>query len=105
MLFMLSPYGGLRGAREVFPGLYLGGADHAAKEVLAGRLEEPPRFRFFSGAMVWGPGELEQQAEEGSWATVACCADLVLTPSHELGLPLPLYQTLTECISAATSRL
>jgi putative AlgH/UPF0301 family transcriptional regulator len=56
----------LEGSVEVVPGVRLGGEAAAVAEVAAGNLSAAD-FRFFSGAMVWGPGQLDAQVQQGVW--------------------------------------
>lgn len=79
----------LAGAREVVPGVYLGGEEAAVSGVLLGSFP-PQDFKFFSGAMVWGPGQLEQQILQGAWVSAACSRAMVLKAC--LQLPVPLWR-------------
>jgi putative AlgH/UPF0301 family transcriptional regulator len=56
----------LDGSVEVVPGVRLGGEAAAVAEVAAGKVSAAD-FRFFSGAMVWGPGQLDAQVQQGVW--------------------------------------
>ncbi|GFH11556.1 uncharacterized protein HaLaN_07071, partial [Haematococcus lacustris] len=58
--------GGLRFDVAVVPGIFLGGEATAAKEVAAGRLAADS-FKFFSGALVWEPGQLQREVQAGCW--------------------------------------
>ena len=42
-----------------------------AREVLEGRLQPAIHFRFFLGAMHWGPGALDQEIDQGAWCARA----------------------------------
>ena len=35
--------------------------------MLEGRLSPAVHFRFFLGAMHWGPGALDQEIDQGAW--------------------------------------
>lgn len=77
----------LGGAHEVVPGIFMGGELTAAAEVEAGRLRAEG-FRFFAGALVFEPGELQRQTEEGMWLAAACSRSLVLKQCIQLSTPL-----------------
>lgn len=47
-----------------------------AREVLEGRLSPAVHFRFFLGAMHWGPGALDQEIDQGAWCARVCCLRL-----------------------------
>lgn len=66
----------------------MGGAAAAADLVLDGRMQEN-EFKFFSGMMTWGPGQLPLEANSGIWITAECSRAVALKQC--LGLPLPLW--------------
>ena len=51
-------------------------------------------LRFFAGAVAWGPGELEQQLEQGVWRCAGASRSLVL--KHARQLEVPLWRELTD---------
>lgn len=55
-------------------------------------VQGPTPLRFFAGACTWGPGELEEQLEQGAWTCAAASRSLVLKPCIQL--PVPLWQEL-----------
>ncbi|GIL61932.1 hypothetical protein Vafri_16251 [Volvox africanus] len=74
---------------QVVPGVYMAGEEAATAAVQAGRLPAGD-FKFFAGALTWGPGELEEQVSKGAWYPAACSRSLVLKPT--LQLPVPLWR-------------
>ena len=88
---LISPlhgYKGIEGSKEVVPGIYLGGQEAATATVLAGQ-RPAVGFKFFSGCIAWGPGELEQEVAAGGWHCAACSRSLALKQC--LALPVPLW--------------
>lgn len=45
--------------------------------------EAPGRCRVFSGYAGWGPGQLEEEIDEGSWIVVPATADDVFSPDPD----------------------
>ncbi|GLC33339.1 hypothetical protein PLESTB_000344200 [Pleodorina starrii] len=74
---------------QVVPGVYMAGEEAATSAVEGGRLPATD-FKFFSGALTWGPGELGEQMDQGAWYAAACSRSLVLKPA--LQLPVPLWR-------------
>jgi putative transcriptional regulator len=56
----------LHEAAEVVPGVFVGGEEAATDEVQDGRMD-PSQFKFFSGAVVWDAGQLQQEIDDGAW--------------------------------------
>lgn len=65
-----------RGSIQLSPDVFLVIAADAVDHVIE---TEAERARFFAGAVVWQPGELEQELKRGAW--------YVLDPEPELVLP------------------
>jgi putative transcriptional regulator len=73
-----------RDAAEVCPGVYLGDAE-SLKRVTKPEPGTTWRFRVFTGYAGWGPGQLERELGEGSWAVVSATAAQVFDlPNDEL---------------------
>lgn len=83
----------LPGAEEIMPGVFMGGLDAAAEEVLKGTLPASD-FRFFVGRVDWQPGTLEKEVEGGLWFPAACARSLVLKQC--IRLPKPLWREVME---------
>ncbi|KAG2485122.1 hypothetical protein HYH03_016109 [Edaphochlamys debaryana] len=77
----------LEGSVQVCPGVFLAGEAAATSAVEGGRLPAAD-FKFFAGALTWGPGELEAQVAAGAWYPAACSRSLVLKPAVQLPVPL-----------------
>ena len=77
-----------RESAQICPGVYLGNAESL------GRLTDPEstgawQYRVFTGYSGWGPGQLERELAEGSWAIVPARADLIFDiPLEELWIRL-----------------
>ncbi|GFR47306.1 hypothetical protein Agub_g8993 [Astrephomene gubernaculifera] len=90
----------LNGCVQVVPGVYMAGEAEATAAVQGGRLPAGD-FKFFAGAMTWGPGQLQQQIEQGAWwggglpsslpllHTALPCLANSLVRSHSRCLPFP----------------
>ncbi|KAK9817198.1 hypothetical protein WJX72_010966 [[Myrmecia] bisecta] len=91
----------LNGCQELVPGIYRGGELAAADEILGGKLRAQD-FRFFAGAVRWGPGQLQQELATGFWYTAACSRSIVLKQC--LQLPVPLWQEVLELMGSEYSR-
>lgn len=85
---MVHRFKSIDGSKEVVPGIYLGGQRAAGEAVLGGKYSAEA-FKFFSGCIIWGPGELERDVAAGAWHCAACSRSLVL--KHCIGLPVPLW--------------
>ncbi|KAF5836229.1 hypothetical protein DUNSADRAFT_6241 [Dunaliella salina] len=85
---MMHPYD-LPGSVKVINGVHMGGVSAAVDKVATGKLP-PNSFKFFSGAVVWEPKQLEREIKAGCWYTAACSRSLVLKPC--LQLPTPLWR-------------
>jgi len=72
---------GSAGQLEVIPGLYFT-TDREAVERLVE--ENQTQMKFFVGYSGWGPGQLENELEEGGWLVAAATDDLVFAPPHDL---------------------
>lgn len=60
----------------VMEGVYLGGSEETLKRILEGP-EEEEFFRAFMGYSGWGPGQLENEMQNGSWLTMPAQSHLV----------------------------
>ncbi|CAI7911455.1 unnamed protein product [Closterium sp. NIES-53] len=83
----------LPGAKEVMPGVFMGGLEAAAEQVLLGKMPSSD-FRFFVGQVEWQPGKLQEEVDAGLWYTAACARSLVLKQC--LQLPKPLWREMLE---------
>lgn len=54
--------------------------------MLEGKLAAAVHFRFFLGAMRWGPGALDQEIDQGAWHDPRPCK-APLAPTQALVLP------------------
>ncbi|KXZ47825.1 hypothetical protein GPECTOR_32g437 [Gonium pectorale] len=81
--------GGLPLELGVVPGVYMAGQEAATGAVQAGKLPAAD-FKFFAGALTWGPGQLEEEMARGAWYAAACSRSLVLKSA--LQLPVPLWR-------------
>jgi putative transcriptional regulator len=70
---------------EVMPGLYFS-ADKDAVEALVARNEGSTKY--FVGYAGWGPGQLENELEEGGWLTAPATAEQVFEESEEQWMAL-----------------
>lgn len=89
IIHIMHGHRGMPGATQIVPGIYMGGEHAAAQEVQSGAMPVD-EFKFFAGAMTWGPGQLEEEISRGAWYTAACSRSLVLKPS--IRLPVPLWR-------------
>ncbi|KAK9846375.1 hypothetical protein WJX81_002593 [Elliptochloris bilobata] len=96
---VLHGQGHLTGCSEVALGIFTGGEEEGAREVLEGKLAAAVHFRFFLGAMRWGPGALDQEIDQGAWYTAACSRSVVLRQCIQL--PTPLWR---ECLTLIGGR-
>eukprot|EP00270_Netrium_digitus_P018292 TRINITY_DN6933_c0_g1_i6.p1 TRINITY_DN6933_c0_g1~~TRINITY_DN6933_c0_g1_i6.p1 ORF type:complete len:296 (+),score=45.09 TRINITY_DN6933_c0_g1_i6:102-989(+) len=72
----------------IIPGVFMGGLEAAAEDVLSGHIP-PTDFRFFVGRVEWIPGKLKKEVEAGVWLSAACARPLILKQC--LHLPKPLW--------------
>jgi putative AlgH/UPF0301 family transcriptional regulator len=68
----------LPGTTPLIPGCFLGGEPAAVEAVAAGKLPAGG-FKFLAGAVVWPPGQLQHEIQEGAWWAAVlggccCCA-------------------------------
>jgi len=64
------------GAMEFAKGLFLALAGETVDRVIR---EEPDRARFFAGAVLWRPGELDQELKLGAWYVMDADSDLAIS--------------------------
>ena len=69
MLHVMHGHRQLEGAVEIVPGVFLGGEAAATDAVRTGALTAAT-FKFFSGALVWGPGQLQAEVDKGAWCVL-----------------------------------
>ena len=69
-------------AIQVQDGLYWGGDfDLIQALVLAGEVEQR-EIRFFAGYSGWGPGQLAEEIEEGSWILTTAPSEVIFETDH-----------------------
>lgn len=90
---MMHGHADVAGASQTGPGVYLGGAEAAAKGLKTG-LYQPQDFKFFIGSMQWRPGQLEAETAAGVWVPGAASRALVLKQC--IGLPVPLWREIMQ---------
>lgn len=79
-------------SREIAPGIHCLFGQEQVAAAASDAAQGPTPLRFFAGACTWGPGELEEQLEQGAWTCAAASRSLVLKPCIQL--PVPLWQEL-----------
>ncbi|GJP54790.1 hypothetical protein CLOM_g13832 [Closterium sp. NIES-68] len=72
--------GGEGGAREVCPGVYVGGYSRIKEHVGSGKSNSMD-YRWFARYAGWAPGQLEREVAAGVWYLGACSPDLILRHS------------------------
>ncbi|CAI5512209.1 unnamed protein product [Closterium sp. Naga37s-1] len=72
--------GGEGGAREVCPGVYVGGYSRIKEHVGSGQSNSMD-YRWFARYAGWAPGQLEREVAAGVWYLGACSPDLILRHS------------------------
>ncbi|KAL4419714.1 hypothetical protein ABPG75_006812 [Micractinium tetrahymenae] len=82
----------LSDSREVAPGIHCLFGQEQVAAAACNVVQGLTPLRFFGGACTWGPGELEQQLQQGAWTCAAASRSLVL--KHSIQLPVPLWQEL-----------
>ena len=66
------------------PGIFLGDASSLTR-IADPEPGMPLRYRVFSGYAGWGPNQLEQELQGGSWSHVAATGELLFgTPPEDL---------------------
>jgi len=66
---------------QVLPGVYF----TTSKDRVEQLLENPgSQMKFFVGYSGWGPGQLEEEFESGSWVSMPAVADRVFGPTENL---------------------
>ncbi|KAL2642632.1 hypothetical protein R1flu_010219 [Riccia fluitans] len=74
MFLLLHGTEGVRGYREVIPGVYYGAAS-GLEEIMRGR--RPLDYRFFFGYSGWSVDQLKREIDQGLWCVAACSTDLI----------------------------
>ncbi|OAE20835.1 hypothetical protein AXG93_2964s1120 [Marchantia polymorpha subsp. ruderalis] len=74
MFLLLHGTEGVKGYREVIPGVYYGAAS-GLEEIMRGR--RPLDYRFFFGYSGWSVDQLKKEIEQGLWCVAACSTDLI----------------------------
>ncbi|HEX2973448.1 MAG TPA: YqgE/AlgH family protein [Tepidisphaeraceae bacterium] len=65
---------------EVLPGLFFSADKEAVEELV---VHMPGSMKFFVGYAGWGPGQLENELDEGGWLTTPATAELVFEGNDE----------------------
>ncbi|KAG6540984.1 hypothetical protein Mapa_017654 [Marchantia paleacea] len=74
MFLLLHGTEGVKGYREVIPGVYYGAAS-GLEEIM--RERRPLDYRFFFGYSGWSVDQLKKEIEQGLWCVAACSTDLI----------------------------
>ncbi len=83
-LHYLHPYGDeVDGAMPVVDGVYWGGDFEQVQQLLEAERLDADRFRFFVGYSGWGPGQLDDEFDEGSWFVLPATAHLIWAASDD----------------------
>ncbi|KAL3695954.1 hypothetical protein R1sor_010030 [Riccia sorocarpa] len=78
MFLLLHGTEGVKGYREVIPGVYYGAAS-GMEEIIKGR--RPIDYRFFFGYSGWSVDQLKREIDQGLWCVAACSTDLITAHS------------------------
>lgn len=73
-------------AREVSPGLWLGGDFDAMIEIINDGYDTRDHIRFFTGYSGWSPGQLEEELERNVWAVAPSVDGATLLPGDGANL-------------------
>mmetsp|Transcript_14183 Transcript_14183/g.21573 ORF Transcript_14183/g.21573 Transcript_14183/m.21573 type:complete len:159 (-) Transcript_14183:1882-2358(-) len=76
-VIVLHGYAKVDEARQIVPGVYVGGSFALRDEIWSGNLEESETF-FIKGHASWAPGQLEREIKQGIWTCVAVSSNLIL---------------------------
>ncbi|CAM6119382.1 unnamed protein product [Calypogeia fissa] len=74
MFLLLHGTPGVKGYREVIPGVYYGAANGLEEIMKGNHLLD---YRFFFGYSGWGVEQLKKEIEAGLWFVAACSTDLI----------------------------
>ena len=83
-LHYLHPYGDeVPGCLDLAPGVAWGGDFETVVEGFQTGRFDVDRFRFFLGYSGWGPDQLQDEVDEGSWIVREATADVVFAESDD----------------------
>lgn len=100
-LHVVHPCSDAEGAKELLPGVYVGGTDWLLSREPGD--VRPSRVRFFAGAMHWAPGELAREVASGAWYAAAASRPVVLKQC--LQLPVPLWRECMELMGGKYAQI
>jgi len=71
-------YKNISGAREILPGLYIGGNPVEATRMINLGIAREDGFKFYLQHKLWAPGQLKKEVAEHKWHLVACSQELLV---------------------------
>jgi len=72
----------ISGAREIIPGICIGGDIFEAASLVNNGLAHQEDFRFFLQHLAWMPDRLKWEVEQKNWYLAACSKELLLIPQQ-----------------------
>ena len=83
-LHYLHPYGGdIDDALPVLDRVFWGGAFEPIRTAIEDGRLDADRFRFFVGYSGWGPGQLDDEVDDGSWIVLEGDPDIAFAESDD----------------------
>lgn len=73
----------LTGARQVLPGVWIGGSFEILQAGLQSEVLKPEDCRFFLGYAGWGRGQLAREVASDAWIKVSATRELVMSGTAE----------------------